>query len=238
MKKLKTLGIATIIVLLSVTIIITTLSLLKIITPKNPETDNGNLIFSPLENRNPIFLWQTEKNTDDVKAILKTDKGDIKIRVANCDAGEKFLSLCKNGAYSNSEFSRAAENLFIECSAKGESFSVKETEYAAIKGAVAFIKENENAVPAFVIITADELSQISKSFLKESSFDNERKELYENYGGVPEYEGKIIVFGMVDFEDETVEKIKSEKNLGYTNGFYLKEPVKIISVEIINKTEN
>lgn len=238
MKKLKTLGIATIIALLLVTIIITALSLLKIITPQKPKTDNDNLIFSPLENRNPIFLWQTEKNMDDVNVILKTDKGNIKIRIANCDAGEKFLSLCKNNAYGNSEFTKAAENLFIECFTEGESFSTEKTEYAAIKGAVAFIMENENAVPSFVIITADELSQISKSFLEESDFESERKELYENYGGVPEYEGKIIVFGMVDFEDETVEKIESQNNLGYTNGFYLKEPVKINSVEIINKTEN
>ena len=100
-----------------------------------------------------------------------------------------------------------------------------------------FVMEEGTAYPSIVIITAEELSNASKGFLKNSGFDEERIELYENFGGIPEYEGKIAVFGMISSGENVIEKIKNSENSGYTGGFSLLEPIKIKSVEISYPTE-
>ena len=90
---------------------------------------------------------------------------------------------------------------------------------------------------AFSKISFVSTSGNSSAFLKNSGFDEEKTRLYESFGGIPEYEGKILVFGMVTSGFKTVEKIASGENSGYTGGFSAVSPVKINSVEISFPTE-
>ena len=101
---------------------------------------------------------------------------------------------------------------------------------------ISFVFEDEKAFPSLVIITAENLSSVSKGYLKESGFDEERTKVYESFGGVPEYEENLIVFGKISSGKEVVKAISEGKNSGFTGGYSALEPVKINSVEIIFTT--
>ena len=66
--------------------------------------------------------------------------------------------------------------------------------------------------------------------------DEERAKVYEKFGGVPEYEENVLVFGAVVSGNEVIKAISEGKNYGFTGGFSALEPVKINSVEIIFTT--
>lgn len=237
MKKIKTLGIVTVVLLviiIAVAVILSLLDILKI--EKNPD-GNGNIIFTPFEKKNEFFSWQTENTKGDITAEINSDCGKITVKLADCEAGKKFISLCENGAFDETGFSVAAENMFIQCNGKGESFFVEQTEYAPVNGAVAFVIDGENAACSFIIITASELSQTSKNYISEKGFDSEKTELFENFGGIPEYENNVVVFGMVTFGEDTLENIFRKENSGYTGGFSLTEPVNISDIKIVYPTE-
>lgn len=168
---------------------------------------------------------------------LSTDAGIIKIFVADCPAGEKFLELAESGAL-HGEIKTAVKGMFIQADINGYSFETEKTDFSAIDGTVGFILDGEKASPSFVIIAAEELSGASKAFLSENGFDEESVDFYTKGGGVPEYEDKIIVFGQIDFdESDTVNIICEAENSGYTGGYSLVEPVRINSAEVFYHIE-
>ena len=237
MKKLRTLGIVSTVILVFVLAVFALLAALKIFKIETNENGKTEIIFTPLENKNPDYIWQTSETEGDITAVIKTEEGKFEIKLGDCAAAEKFIELDNSGAFENAEFSVLAKDMFIQASAEGEGFLAEETGFACINGAVGFVMEDENAYPSFVIITAEELSGNSYAFIKNSGFDEEKTKLYESFGGIPEYEGKILVFGMVTSGFKTVEKIASGENSGYTGGFSAVSPVKINSVEISFPTE-
>ena len=99
-------------------------------------------------------------------------------------------------------------------------------------GAVGFVLDGKTAAPSIFIITNTALSGFSKAYMTEKAFDEDKIALYEKMGGVPEYEGRVLVFGMVVSGMETAEKIAAGANSGYTGGYSAAEPQKIISAEI------
>ena len=232
MKKLKTLGIVSMVVLVLIMAVIAVFAALGFFKIETDENGKNEIIFTPLENKNKFFEWQTSETEGDITAVFKTSAGDFEVKLGDCAAAEKFTELDNAGTFDGTEFSVLAENMFIQTSLSGSGFSLEENEFACINGAVGFVIEKGEAYPSLVVITAEELSFVSEGFLSGSGFDEERKEIYGNFGGVPELEGKIIVFGMVSSGNEIVEKIENGENSGYTGGFSAFEPVKINSVEI------
>ena len=237
MKKLKTLGIVSTIFLVLVMAVFAVFAALGFFEIKTDENGRNEIIFSPFVDKNKVFDWQVSKTEGDITAVFKTSEGNFEVKLGDCSAAEKFIELKNAGFFDEAEFSVAAENMFIQTSVSGEGFSIEENEFGCINGAVGFVMEEGKTYPSIVIITAEELSNASKGFLKNSGFDEERIELYENFGGIPEYEGKIAVFGMISSGENVIEKIKNSENSGYTGGFSLLEPIKIKSVEISYPTE-
>ena len=236
MKKLKTLGIITMAVLIVIMAAFAIMAALGIFKIKTDETGKSEIIFSPLENKNEFLSWQTEETEGENVAVFKTDAGDFEVKLADCAAAEKFIELDNAGTFDGMEFSVLAENMFIQSSLSGEGFAAEKNEFACIEGAVGFVFEDEKAFPSLVIITAEKLSSVSKGYLKESGFDEERTKVYESFGGVPEYEENLIVFGKISSGKEVVKAISEGKNSGFTGGYSALEPVKINSVEIIFTT--
>lgn len=238
MKKIKTLGIITMIFVVLIIAVFAVLALFGVFRfETDPESGKSEITFEPIDNRNPAFVWQTSETEGDITAVIKTEKGNIEIKLGDCAAAEKFVSLDNEGAFENAEFSVLAKDMFIQASVSGENFELEQTEYLPLCGAVAFVMDGEKAAPSFVIITAEELSGSSRAFLSNNNFGEEKTGFYKNFGGIPEYEGKIIVFGTVTSGFETLEKISSGENSGYTGGYLAAEPVKINSVEISFPTE-
>lgn len=237
MKKIKTLGIISTVFLLVVVAVFAVFAALGFFKFETGENGKNEIIFTPFESKNEFFEWQTSETEGDIKAVFRTSAGNFEVKLGDCAAAEKFIELDNSGAFKNAEFLTLAENMFIQSSVCGESFSAEKNEFGCINGAVGFVLEKGEAYPSIVIITADELSSVSKGFLSESGFDEEHKELYEKFGGIPEYEEKILVFGMVSSGSMTIEKIAKGENSGYTGGFSALEPVKINSVEISFPTE-
>ena len=232
MKKLKILGIVTTIFLVLLISVFGIFAALGFLGSEKPQTDKPEIdIFAETE-KSRFFV--PENGT---KAVIKTELGEIGISVPESSAGEKFLELAKNGAFDGTEFKTLANDMFIQTSVPGENFPAEKTEYACIYGTLAFVLEEDFASPDFFIITNKKLSGFSKAYISEKSFPKEKSGLYEKFGGIPEYEGKILVFGMVSSGFKTVEKIAFGENSGYTGGFSAVSPVKINSVEISFPTE-
>lgn len=230
MKKIRMLALISIIIIILAIAIILVLTVTGVFGKEPGE--KPEIILNPVENKNPDYEWQISKTKGDAAALIKTDLGDILIKLGDCAAAEKFLELCNEGTFANAEFVTLAENMFIQTGVYGESFYLEQSGYLPINGAAAFVMDGEKAAPSIVIINAKELSGTSKAFVSESGFEKEKASLYEKFGGMPEYEGKIIVFGMVVSGTETVETIGKKENSGYTGGYSAAEPIKINSVEI------
>ena len=237
MKKLKTLGIISAAFLVLVIAVFAVLAALGIFKIETDEEGKSNIIFSPVGTENEFINWQISETEEDITAVFKTSEGKFEVKLSSSPAAEKFIELDNAGTFDGTEFSVLAENMFIQTSLSGESFSSEKNEFALLNGAVGFVFENGEASPSLVIITANELSGISKSFLSKSGFDEERISAYKNFGGVPELEEKVLVFGMVVSGFDVIEDIKNGKSSGYTGGFSALEPVKINSVEINFPTE-
>ena len=237
MKKIKILGIVSTIFIILIMAVLAVLAAFGFFSYETDPEGKTEIILNPIENKNPEYAWQISETGGDITAVIKTSAGDIEIKLADCAAAEKFIGLDNSGAFENAEFITLAENMFIQTGTYGESFPLEQNGFACINGAVGFVMEGENAAPSLVIITAKELSGNSSAFIEKSALDKEKAKLYEEFGGMPEYEGKIAVFGMVLSGTEVIESIASGETSGYTGGYSALEPVKIISVEISYPTE-
>ena len=226
MKKLKTLGIITIVFLL---LIITAFAVVAALGFFQNETGGETVIEpeKPLEQQKSWIVPEGGKT-----AVLKTEAGEIKILLSDSAAAEKFIEFVNSGAVSGIGFETLAENMFIQTGIFGENFAAEKTDFACVNGAVGFVLDGENAAPSFFIITNTEITGFSKSYMTEKSFDEEKAAYYLEKGGVPEYEGKVIIFGKVVSGTETIAKIASGENSGYTGGYSAAEPIKITSAEI------
>lgn len=229
MKKLKTLGIITTIFLVLLISLFGILAAFGFFSPEKPKSGETEVEIVPETEKNEFGIPENGK-----KVLIKTDLGEIEISVPESSAGEKFLELAKNGAFDGTEFKTLAENMFIQASVPEENFPAEKTEFACIYGTLAFVLDEEYASPCFFIITNKNLSGFSRAYMSEKSFPEEKTALYEESGGIPEYEEKAIVFGKAVSGFDIIEKIASGENSGYTGGYSAVSPVKIISVEIFD----
>lgn len=229
MKKLKILAIITIIILVIFIAAAAALAYFGVFSFNLEDTPGiGNIILSPEETKNPYEV----PDDYEITAKIKTSAGEMVISLSDTSAAEKFISLSESGFFVGKEFSVLAENMFIQVKTEGEPFPSDKTDFSPIYGTVGFAMESDLASPSFFIITNSSLSGISKAFIESGDFDAEKASLYLEKGGMPEYEGKVIIFGKVISGMETAEKIASGENSGYTGGYSAKEPVIIESIEI------
>lgn len=221
MKKLKILGIAMGVFLVLTVAALAILAALGIFTVTPGE--NGGISLNPISFKKEWEITVSEETT----AVLVTEQGEIEIGLSETDAAEKFVELIQSGEYDKAAFDMIADELFISASADGESFETEKNPFACVYGAVGFVTDGEKASPEFFIVTNNDLSGLSESFMNEQGFEEEKIELYKNLGGIPEYEGKVVIFGKVISDMKVVENIAKTENSGYTDGYKALEPVKI-----------
>ena len=230
MKKIKILGIVSAVLIVFVLAVFVVLAATGFLKTEGLKEESSGIIIS--EAKNEAFEWQTKETEGDITATIKTDSGDIVIKLGDCAAAEKFIELSESGAFENAGFNIAAKNMFLQTENCGEGFSFEKNSFAPINNAVGFVVEDGKAYPSLVIITAKEISKTSSLFLSENGADKEKTKLYKDFGGIPEYEEKLLVFGMVVSGKEVIEAIFEGENSGYTGGYSLLEPIKINELKI------
>ncbi|MBU5669391.1 peptidylprolyl isomerase [Peptoniphilus sp. MSJ-1] len=164
------------------------------------------------------MLKQFEKPTNGEKiAILKTNKGDIKIRLfeeAAPKAVENFTSLIEDKYYDGIIFHRVIENFMIQggdpsgTGMGGESKWKKPFEdefdvnFRNFRGALSMANAGPNTNGSqFFIVQGDKLSDDIISQMKEAGekrgYPEEVVKAYEEVGGAFWLDGKHSVFGQV-----------------------------------------
>lgn len=207
--------------------------------------DNGDTIGGDgiLDNENQITIeeeksealaWQTaEPGDEDVVAVFETEVGSFSVKLFSGKEGEAFKTLAAQGAFSDREFSTVAKDMFIQTGAQNTDICENtENELGCFYGAVGFVIDGSSVSDSIVIITADKLSGTGKAYVSENGFSAERTELYKSLGGIPEYEGKVLVFGQIISGFDAIASVADSETDGYTGGYTAKEPIKIISVTI------
>lgn len=188
------------------------------------------------EEKYPLFVWQNSQTEGDLTAVFETEEGSFTVKLSKGTAAEKFKELCEKGAFSGKEFSVAAEDMFIQTAFGGEKFSLADEGYGCFYGSVGFVLEKGEATDSLFIITAKTLSGISEGWLSGNSPDAEYTAFFEENGGVPQYDGKVLVFAQVTEGFDVIEKLAGAETSGYTSGYAAKNPVKITSVRIVDPT--
>ena len=225
MKKIRNLGIITMVFLLLIISVFAVLAALGIFGKES----GGEIILFPEQNESKWLVPEGGKTV-----LIKTEAGEMEILLSDSAAAEKFTGLVSSGSLEGAAFEILAENMFIQTGVSGENFPAEKTDFACVNGAVGFVLDGKTAAPSIFIITNTALSGFSKAYMTEKAFDEDKIALYEKMGGVPEYEGRVLVFGRVVSGMETAEKIAAGANSGYTGGYSAAEPQKILSAEILN----
>lgn len=233
MKNIKILAITTMITLILCLAVFTVLSLLGVFSLERTGDGKTEIIFTPSGGKYSDLEWQTAETSGDDIAVIKTALGDIEMKLGDCAAADKFIELCEAGAFDKSDFSVIADKMFVQTVGEGEDFSIEQSPYGCFFGAVGFVLDEETASPSFFIITAESANGPSVGYMTENGFDEEKIQFYKDFGGIPEYEGRTVIFGQVISGTEVLMKIAAKENSGYVGGYKALEPEKINSIKIV-----
>lgn len=164
-------------------------------------------------------------------AVLKTNRGEIKIRLfenAAPKAVENFKGLIKKGYYDNTVFHRVIDNFMIQGgdpsatgmggeSIWGESFEDEfDDNYRNIRGALSMANAgpNTNGSQFFIVQMGPVENKVIKQMKKageEEGYSQDVIDAYENLGGTYWLDGKHTVFGQVFKGMDVVDEIASVK---------------------------
>ena len=170
---------------------------------------------------------QLQATENDKKVIMKTNKGDITIRLFPDLAPktvENFLGLAGSGYYDGIIFHRVIDNFMIQggdptgtgmggSSIWGDSF---EDEFSMnlfnLNGALSMANAGPNTNGSqFFIVTAKEVPMTMLAQLEAGGWPKEIVEAYAANGGTPWLDQKHTVFGQVEAGMETVYAIEGVK---------------------------
>ncbi|MFZ2378385.1 MAG: peptidylprolyl isomerase [Trichococcus flocculiformis] len=170
---------------------------------------------------------QLQPTENDKKVIMKTNKGDITIRLFPDMAPktvENFLGLAESGYYDGIIFHRVIDNFMIQggdptgtgmggSSIWGDSF---EDEFSMnlfnLNGALSMANAGPNTNGSqFFIVTAKEVPMTMLAQLEAGGWPKEIVEAYAANGGTPWLDQKHTVFGQVEAGMDTVYAIERVK---------------------------
>lgn len=170
---------------------------------------------------------QLQPTENDKKVIMKTNKGDITIRLFPDMAPktvENFLGLAESGYYDGIIFHRVIDNFMIQggdptgtgmggSSIWGDSF---EDEFSMnlfnLNGALSMANAGPNTNGSqFFIVTAKEVPMTMLAQLEAGGWPKEIVEAYAANGGTPWLDQKHTVFGQVEAGMDTVYTIEGVK---------------------------
>lgn len=170
---------------------------------------------------------QLQPTENDKKVIMKTNKGDITIRLFPDmvpKTVENFLGLAESGYYDGIIFHRVIDNFMIQggdptgtgmggSSIWGDSF---EDEFSMnlfnLNGALSMANAGPNTNGSqFFIVTAKEVPMTMLAQLEAGGWPKEIVEAYAANGGTPWLDQKHTVFGQVEAGMDTVYAIEGVK---------------------------
>lgn len=191
------------------------------------------------EEKSKDLEWQAAPAApDDVTATVETEAGSFVLKLYPGAAADRFAALAESGSFASAPFATLAENMFIQCPAlSAETFGAEQNELACVYGAVGFAADGGEFSDSLFVVTANSLSGMSSAYISEHGFSAERAAMYERLGGMPEYEGKALIFGQVLSGFEVLDSVAAGKTSGYTGGYAAENPVKILSVTVNRPAE-
>ena len=183
----------------------------------------------------------SENRENEKKATMKTNKGDIHIRLfpdRAPKAVENFIGLAKKGYYNGTIFHRVITDFMIQggdptgTGMGGKSIWNKSFEdefnndLFNIHGALSMANSGPNTNGSqFFIVTASEVPDNMLSQLEDGGWPSEIVSVYAEQGGTPWLDNRHTVFGQVDAGMEVVYAIQ-EVEKGAAD-----KPVKDIVIE-------
>ncbi|KNY25215.1 peptidylprolyl isomerase [Pseudobacteroides cellulosolvens] len=197
-------------------------------TKKSLDSQKINELFTKFNNSASSFAYQLSKPIKgDMVAVMKTNFGDIKIKLFYEDAPiavENFVKLSQKGYYNNLIFHRVINNFMIQGgdpkgngtggeSIWGKPFSDEFSKRLYnIRGALSMANSgaNTNGSQFFIVqnpLFNDELKENCKSIGMDQKFIDE----YSKVGGTPWLDGRHSVFGQVYEGMDIVDKIAAVK---------------------------
>ncbi|HEY9061587.1 MAG TPA: peptidylprolyl isomerase [Pseudobacteroides sp.] len=191
------------------------------------------------------FSYQLSKPIKgDMVAVMKTNYGDIKIKLFSEDAPltvENFVTHANKGYYDNLIFHRVINDFMIQGgdpqgtgmggeSIWGEPFKDEfSNKLYNIRGALSMANRGPNTNGSqFFIVQNPVIDDELKEHLKLTGIDDKLIDSYSKVGGTPWLDGKHSVFGQVYEGLDVVDKIATVK-VGNNNKPV--EDVKIISIK-------
>lgn len=191
----------------------------------------------------PSNYQLSEPVKGDMIAVMKTNHGDIKIKLFYEEAPltvENFVKLSQNGYYDNLIFHRVINNFMIQGGDPqgngrgGESIWGKpfkdeiSSKLHNIRGALSMANSGPNTNGSqFFIVQNPVLEDETKEYCKSIGMDQQLIEVYSKIGGTPWLDGRHTVFGQVYEGLDVVDKIAAVK-VGINDKPI--EDVKILSV--------
>jgi len=170
------------------------------------------------------FPQLQDKTENEIEATIKTNKGDIKVRLFPDLAPktvENFIGLAKKGYYDGIIFHRVIPDFMIQggdptgSGMGGESFfgGQFEDEFSPylfnLKGALSMANAGPNTNGSqFFIVTLGEVPENMLSQLEPAGFPEEIIEAYKEQGGTPWLDQKHSVFGQLSEGFEVAEEIQ------------------------------
>ena len=191
----------------------------------------------------------TPATTGDLVAVMKTNMGEIKIKLFPNEAPktvENFTTHAKNGYYNGLIFHRVIKDFMIQGgdptgtgmggeSIWGRSFEDEFTpELHNLRGALSMANAGPNTNGSqFFIVQASTVPEHLLSQMAEmpEAFPEEVVEEYENLGGTPWLDFRHTVFGQVFEGLDVVDAIANVKTAGAD------KPVNDVVIETIEITE-
>lgn len=193
------------------------------------------------------FPQLVEAEENDKLAVIKTNKGDITVKLFLEEAPltvKNFIGHAENGYYDGVIFHRVIENFMIQggdptgTGAGGESIYGKafEDEFHEslfnLYGALSMANAGPNTNGSqFFIVTADDVSDSFLEQMADADYPQEIIDAYKEKGGTPWLDRRHTIFGQVVAGMDVVESIqKVETDMQDRPG----EDIVIESIEIQN----
>ncbi len=187
----------------------------------------------PLAEHTEPGLWQAADTPDDATATISTAEGDIVIKLSDTAAAGSFSEMAKEyGGYT--QFFRFVPDMYAQISAPGPvAIEYEETGLWCFRGAVGFVCDDSGVTADIFIVTApEELSAQSAAYLAENGYSDEVAAAYRELGGVPELDGKHLVFGQVVSGWGPLSRMMKMETGGVSGGYAALSPVDILSITL------
>ena len=171
--------------------------------------------------------------TGDIVANIKTNHGDIKIKLFKEIAPktvENFVGLANKGYYDGVTFHRVIKEFMIQggdptgTGGGGDSIwnTTFEDEFSErvhhYRGAISMANRGPNTnTSQFFIVQNSALESGLITFLRKHNFDEDLLNKYIDFGGTPHLDGKHTIFGQVYEGLDVVDEIASVEVSSYNN---------------------